>query len=376
LWTKKWFEDDAFDYDWYYDEDDWHYDDEWYFRVDFKGFNTIAIPATPIPASWQSPLSSAPPAARIAEQRAVVAAASATMPKPAKPRPFKYGDVELEWMGRSGVELARYAVAQQRETYDALNQPWAGATWDTNSPLATLPLQGFRLNGGTVSVTIVDLERKANINVVPGSFTERALRLNEVSEDNTPGIVESIADWQDADDNTRPQGAETTYYQTLPTRYRARNGLMTEIAELAYVKGSNHELVFGPAGTNVIVPLRDMFTTISSGFINVNTTTRAVLQLLPGCDANLAESVVATRAGADGIDGTADDMAFRSVADLTSVPGMTPDILNAASPYLDVRSATFEATITARLGASVRTYVAWLRRISASEVVVLKMREM
>jgi type II secretory pathway component PulK len=41
-------------------------------------------------------------------------------------------DQELEWMGRSGIELARFALAnkcpQQRKAYDALNQFWAGGT--------------------------------------------------------------------------------------------------------------------------------------------------------------------------------------------------------------------------------------------------------
>jgi len=35
-------------------------------------------------------------------------------------------DHDLEWLGRSGVELARYVLAQQLEPCDALNQKWAG----------------------------------------------------------------------------------------------------------------------------------------------------------------------------------------------------------------------------------------------------------
>src|SRR2546426_4935652 len=37
---------------------------------------------------------------------------------------------DLEWLGRSGVEMARYILAQQmtvpNEPYDSLNQKWAG----------------------------------------------------------------------------------------------------------------------------------------------------------------------------------------------------------------------------------------------------------
>ena len=39
-------------------------------------------------------------------------------------------DPELDWLGRSGVEVARYVVGQSmnnpNEPFDALNQFWAG----------------------------------------------------------------------------------------------------------------------------------------------------------------------------------------------------------------------------------------------------------
>ncbi len=40
-------------------------------------------------------------------------------------------DVELEWLGRSGVELAKFALANkcpEQRNIDALNQFWAGGT--------------------------------------------------------------------------------------------------------------------------------------------------------------------------------------------------------------------------------------------------------
>src|ERR1035438_2390311 len=40
-------------------------------------------------------------------------------------------DAQMEWMGRSGIELARYALANkcaEQRNIDALNQFWAGGT--------------------------------------------------------------------------------------------------------------------------------------------------------------------------------------------------------------------------------------------------------
>src|SRR5207247_8291961 len=54
-------------------------------------------------------------------------------------------ETELLWLGRSGVEYARWVLAQQlnipNEPYDALNQVWAGGQGGfatSNSPLANV----------------------------------------------------------------------------------------------------------------------------------------------------------------------------------------------------------------------------------------------
>src|ERR1039458_5460785 len=75
----------------------------------------------------------------------------------------------LVWLGRSGVEIARWVLAQEANTqpFDSLNQIWAGGsgtTFETNSALAGINLKNYPIGDGTVSVTITDLERFANIN--------------------------------------------------------------------------------------------------------------------------------------------------------------------------------------------------------------------
>ena len=82
----------------------------------------------------------------------------------------------LVWLGRSGVELARWVLVQEAqipgEPYDALNQIWAGGTGsmgETNSPLAGIDLKNYTIGDGTVSLNIIDLERYANINSPTGA---------------------------------------------------------------------------------------------------------------------------------------------------------------------------------------------------------------
>src|ERR1051326_4846592 len=49
---------------------------------------------------------------------------------------------DLEWLGKSGVELGRYVLCQSLQVYtepwDALNQKWAGGPMGTNEALADI----------------------------------------------------------------------------------------------------------------------------------------------------------------------------------------------------------------------------------------------
>ena len=89
---------------------------------------------------------------------------------------------EMEWLGRSGVESARYVLAQQmncpNEPYDALNQKWAGGlggSCSTNGALADISLDHVQLGRGKFSVKITDLERKVNINFANREIIQQAL---------------------------------------------------------------------------------------------------------------------------------------------------------------------------------------------------------
>lgn len=61
--------------------------------------------------------------------------------------------------------------------------------------------------------------------------------------------------------------------------------------------------------------------------ININTASAEWLMTIPDIDSILAQAIIETRNGPDGISGTEDDLPFRYVADLAYVPGMTPGLL-------------------------------------------------
>ena len=76
-------------------------------------------------------------------------------------------DSQLEWMGRSGVELARYALTMKcagQEGVDSLNQFWAGGATPCTNDNPPFSLKDYPLGNGTISITITDMERKWDIN--------------------------------------------------------------------------------------------------------------------------------------------------------------------------------------------------------------------
>jgi general secretion pathway protein K len=303
---------------------------------------------------------------------------------------------QLLWLGRSGVEYARWILSQHppAEPYDSLMQIWAGGPGgpsETNSALAGISLDHFKIGDGTVSLKIVDLERFANINTAPPALLQQALTVMGVDADNISVVSDSIQDWRSPAGSPRVAGAESDYYQSLTPPYNAKNAPIDDISELLFVKGVTPEMydpkTYGGSASNSPAPqhpklgfgiapgqtpdypfgLKDVFTAVSSGKINVNTADVNVLQLIPGMDANAAAAVIQQRAGPDGADGTEDDTPFRNASEALKFAG--PAAAQAAN-LVTVGSSTWRVNITAQIGDAKREFTAILYRGGADIQVV------
>lgn len=302
---------------------------------------------------------------------------------------------DLEWLGRSGVELARYVIAEQAKipgegNFESLNQKWAGGSGGvgtTNSSLSSISLVNNQLGAGTFSVKITDLERKFNINMANQAVLQQAMIvLMGVDASLFPPISDSILDWIDKDEDNHLSGAESDYYMGLDPPYTAKNGPMDDISELLLIKGvfENPEIYWGSASTNhpvsafqsrnsgrpfddpqqpsYPVGLVDIFTTLSSGKININTASTTTLQMIPGSDENFAAETIKLRSGPDQTDGTEDDTPLPDIRGLSYVPGVNGQLVTQMSKYAGVRSSTFEVQVDVQLGNITRQYFAIIRR--------------
>lgn len=305
---------------------------------------------------------------------------------------------QLLWLGRSGVELARYVLSQQltipNEPYDSLNQIWAGGPGSlasSNSPLCGLSLDHYPVGEGTVTVKIIDLERKINVNTASRDVIVQALTLMGADANDISVVSDSIIDWIDSDDNALPAGAESDYYQGRPLPYYAKNAPIDDLSELLLVKGITREMYEGSNATNHIPSafehklgfghapgqapeypfgLKDIFTPFSSGRVNLNTADLNVLQVLLGGDSPMAEAIIKARAGPDGVDGTDDDTPLRNPGDVARL-GITGPAAQQLAALGTVRSSTFEVHVTAQIGDYHREYVAVLFRSSGTDVQVV-----
>jgi general secretion pathway protein K len=270
-------------------------------------------------------------------------------------------DVELEWMGRSGVELARYALAMKcpdQQDIDALNQFWAGGSSPCSNDVPQFSLTDYPLGSGKISVTITDMERKFDINLLlnPAApqmeILQKALAEAGVTDPTQAGtIIDSMIDWVSPAPDARINGAKDEWYGRLNPPYYCKRGPIDDISELLLIRGITPEIYWGSNSTNHPpaayqkkafdhtpgstksrfaneadnvpnpVGLVELFSPFGLR-LNINTASAKTLQLLPGMDANTAQRIIEQRAGPDGMDGTEDDVPFHSVMELNSgLPG-------------------------------------------------------
>lgn len=139
--------------------------------------------------------------------------------------------IRCRWAARAGVETAWALLLADDRASDTKLDNWS----QNDAELVDVPLYGCRF-----TAKVMDESSKLNINTAPET---QLAYLPDMTED----ILNSILDWRDTDDETRPNGAEAGYYLTLPNAYYCRNGSLVTIRELLRVKGVTADFFYGPS---------------------------------------------------------------------------------------------------------------------------------
>jgi type II secretory pathway component PulK len=264
-----------------------------------------------------------------------------------------------------------------------------GGAGTSNSPLADFKNE-IQIEGGGATWTILDCERKANINTATEATLQQALMVMGVDAGQFTPIVNSILDWIDRDDTTRIQGAESDFYQGLNPPYFAKNGPIDDISELLLINAAAdfygaadpsvaQQKVYNPltsrfSGSANLMPaapvgLTNLFTPLSSGKININTASAEVLQIVPSITPEAAQGIVSARQGED--DGSGMFGPYRNVGEVRRVPEVSLPMLGALQQFCDVRSRVFEVHVDAYMAGYHRHFVGIIGRNNPRDVQIL-----
>ena len=192
-------------------------------------------------------------------------------------------DLQALYLAKSGVNIAisylKYDL-QNTET-DDLTEDWAKS-------YPPIPV-----GDGFVKVMIEDENGKIDINKVvkeDGKVDPKILESLSILFERAEvemGILNSIIDWIDPDDDPRPEGAEDYHYGSLDPPYSCKNGLLDTLSELLMIEGVTDE---------VYEKISQHLTVYSDGKININTASKEVLVCLDnGIDDGMAEVIIQFR---------------------------------------------------------------------------------
>lgn len=194
------------------------------------------------------------------------------------------GHAQAQRLIQAGLDWSRAVLSDDRRLGDVdhLGEPWA------------LRLPAMPVDNGSLAGHLEDQQGKFNLNnlvrdgqvdSVQLAHYRRLLSLLELP----PSLAAALADWIDADRVLQPpDGAEDAYYLSLPSPYLAANTPLTDLAELALVRGYND---------SVRERLRPFVTALPKATaINVNTASPEVIAAcIDGLGLDAARALVAQR---------------------------------------------------------------------------------
>jgi type II secretory pathway component PulK len=109
----------------------------------------------------------------------------------------------------------------------------------------------YSSGGSAYRYGVIDESAKINVNALlkldkTGNIAKQILMsLPNPTNADLDSISDAILDWIDADEDPRPNGAESTYYSSLTPAYSCKNGPLDSVEELLLVKGVTPQLLFG-----------------------------------------------------------------------------------------------------------------------------------
>ena len=216
--------------------------------------------------------------------------------------------IEAEAMAASGGEIALHPATKPGSPL------LRGGVSRTQTFEARITGEGGRLNLNWV----VAGENPARIELLRSYLERKGIDLNERDH-----MIDCLLDWVDPDNLVRLNGAEDD------ADYRPKNTLLTRIDDVKLIRGWG-DFVAQPGWDSEI-------TVNSTGPIDLAWAPEDLLLSLPGLTEPLVEQFLTMRRGEDGLDGTEDDAAFKTLEDVRVALGFTPEQFKQIAPLVGFR---------------------------------------
>ncbi|MFH0810311.1 MAG: type II secretion system minor pseudopilin GspK [Pseudomonadota bacterium] len=260
-------------------------------------------------------------------------------------------ELKALYIAQSGLTLALASLrADTTPEADGQGDQWAGFQAFAAGSASLFEEGGF-------DGRILDQNAKVNINEVlddKGKIIEaRAAQLQRLF--GLLGLdqakLDAVLDWLDADNDTRPFGAESDWYQAGGLESPA-NGPLESIADLLKIKGITLEDFQGGEGRP---GLKDVLTINSDGPVNINTAGAVVIaSLCDGIDVKTSAAIVAARQG----------KTYEKLEDIAAdVPGIGTDVIAKIEPLVTLKSSSYLVEITATCNEARQGLRAEVRRV-------------
>jgi general secretion pathway protein K len=189
---------------------------------------------------------------------------------------------------RNALSLARVRAAADgaiERTAFELSRPVVPDTWQLDGTPHT-----WQEDDITIQVSAVDEASRIDLNVAPDALIKSMLMSLGIEDDRAAHLADAIADWRDADDFKRPNGAEEADYRAAGLKYGPSNGPFETIAEVGRVLGMSSDLYAR------LVPLVTVYSRQPG--INPLTASREVLLALPNATAESVDAYLSQRSAA------------------------------------------------------------------------------
>jgi len=177
----------------------------------------------------------------------------------------------------------------------------------------------------------------------------RYLELKGVELNDRDTMIDSLLDWVSPNIGLHHLNAppETDDYHPV-------HAPLTSVDEL--------KKIFGWAKFTSKPGWDEDFTINSSGPIDLVWASRDVLRSLPSIGDDLVDRFLELRRGPDGIDGTADDTQFSSLADIQSVLGLTPEQFQQIASLVGFKDQIFRILSMGKSGDLTRSLLMIVRK--------------